>query len=173
MQYSKVHKITLYRGFCEDPAGSDQIWIDGKWYTGRWLEGNLEGDPFWDRVYISGTNPQPCIEPLFKHAVIPESVCEAVRYLRDRKGRSIFEGDIIKHYNDKRDAKAYSTGVVKWDRTGCKWIRIDPMGRKYEMGSDCDYEVCGNIFADPARMAHFWGYADKEVQEDSNDAMEQ
>lgn len=67
----------------------------------------------------------------------------------DWRGRKIFEGDIVKHFNRPEDGEKYVIGCIKWDQDSCKFIKEKKDGAKYSINNKCIYEVIGNIFDNP------------------------
>ena len=69
--------------------------------------------------------------------------------LIDGKGKKIFDGDIVRHYNGSEDL--FDTGRVYWDADFCGWRRTTDnvfhpgVPGSYRMSASCDYEVIGNI----------------------------
>lgn len=144
---------SLYRGFHEEDFGYDRIYLNGRIVIGRWVEGYLDYDEPLDCAYISGSNPEPTRERRFRYKVLKESVSEAVRHIRDRKGRSIFENDVIKHYNNSSKPDTYTLGVVQWDDRNCEWNLLTSSEKTYKLSSDCYYEVISNMLSEPVRLA--------------------
>lgn len=72
--------------------------------------------------------------------------------LTDKNGKKIFEGDIVKHYNNSDDG--FDIGALYWDETFSQWRRTS-IGNfhhssfTYMMSHSCDYEVIGNIHDNP------------------------
>lgn len=68
--------------------------------------------------------------------------------LTDKNGKKIFEGDIVKHYNNSDDG--FDIGAMYWDETFLQWKRTSignfhDSSFTYSMSRSCEYEVIGNI----------------------------
>lgn len=68
--------------------------------------------------------------------------------LKDCSGKRIFEGDIVKHYNDSRHPYNFEIGAISWNGKLCKFVR-GSSSWFCEIHSDCIYEVIGNIYDSP------------------------
>lgn len=104
---------------------------------GRWVYGYL-----YDENYINSSELEGDI------LVDPETVCQYTG-LTDKNGRKIFEGDIVKHFNQSQDDEKYVVGCIKWDQDSCKFVKEKKNGAKYTINNKCTYEVIGNIFDNP------------------------
>lgn len=62
---------------------------------------------------------------------------------KDKKGKLIYEGDIVNHWFGDRYIKC----VVRYDELSCGFGFFDKKGRMYPIHDDC--EVIGNINEDP------------------------
>lgn len=92
--------------------------------------------------YVRSNLNQECFR------VIPDTICQYTG-LTDKNGNKIWENDIFKHYNkrDVLDYKYYEIGVVKWDKTKCRYINYRAETKEtFNLNMMCDYEVIGNIF---------------------------
>lgn len=71
------------------------------------------------------------------------------RTREDWKGRPIFQGDIVKHYNkiDVGEPDAFDIGEIYWQEDTCEFIRTSARyKRDFRIGSDCIYKIIGNIY---------------------------
>ena len=87
-----------------------------------------------------------------EHLIAPESVSEYTG-LTDKNGNKIFEGDIVKHFNNSDEE--YDIGVIYFDTEFMGWRRTT-QGRfhkikidTYKLNPTCIYEVIGNIHDNP------------------------
>ena len=124
----------LYRGFCQNDNGTETIVLNGEKIKGKWVQGFLateyhiidDTDSF---TYFGGGGMDG-----FAKFVIPETVCEAVRGLKDRNGKQEFEGDKVKWCSIEGIItfelhRFYVKGNILWD-----------------FGHDDEIEVIGTIF---------------------------
>ena len=132
----------LFRGFYEDPAGEQELYINGRKVRGRWLYGNLkliagDGDGFSCYIRSYGRRGH-------RWKVIPETVgCFAG--LR-AKGERIFEGDICRFYDGECGATDY---IIRWSEKLC---RFEAVWQENDVADDLDEffaeraEIVGTIF---------------------------
>lgn len=120
--------------------------------NGEWVEGIFS--PYnWSVFFEREKKPQIIILSDNKSIdglwceVIPETVGQYTG-LTDKNGKKIFNGDIVKHYHDKKSPESYSVGVIFYDEDHFRWKIIIENGI-YCIGKDCVYEITGNIYDNP------------------------
>ena len=90
------------------------------------------------------------------HKIGRDKICQYTG-LKDKNGKRIFEGDIIRHCNDNPYAfpDIVEKGEVYWDERLCGWRRTSNgafhrgIVDTYQMSPCCVYEVIGNIHDNP------------------------
>lgn len=78
------------------------------------------------------------------YKVDPRSVSRCVG-IEDRFEIPIFGGDIVKHYNDSTNPRAFKLGIIVEDTDHCRWKLLRVGGDQYDVSASCVYEVIGNI----------------------------
>ena len=69
---------------------------------------------------------------------------------KDKNGKEIFGGDIVRHYNNPSCPERYAVGAIEWDADNFRWsINIPIEQKRYSIGTYCIYEVIGNIHDNP------------------------
>ena len=70
--------------------------------------------------------------------VKPETVCQFTGLI-DIKGKKIFEGDMLKHYNQSSDPNEYVEGLVFFDNFHCCFIRTSTISASgyARLSADC------------------------------------
>ena len=118
-----------------------EILFRGKTRTGKWVYGDLIH-------YVD----KPVIKEVGEYWVISETVGQYTG-LTDKNGKRIFEGDIVKHFNNSDDE--FDIGVIYFDKTFLEWRRTTNGNfhkgcvDTYKINTTCTYEVIGNIHDNP------------------------
>ena len=118
----------------------------------EWVTGDLTQDRDLDQCFISGwdyyTDYSGLQREPFEYQVDTGTVCQYTGLI-DKNGAKIFEGDIVKHYNNC-PIQEYSidTGRVFWYQPTQRYLRTssifpDECAELFEW-SEC--EVIGNIY---------------------------
>ena len=120
---------------------------------------DYDGSEFWVTGYLHKTRTKTLIQPteLFPSEVIPETVGQCTG-LKDKNGKWIFEGDLLRFTNDDGEQSIYR---VFYDDIYAGWRIgevncgcIDEMS-DWENYREC-FEVIGNIHDNPnlCRIEH-------------------
>ena len=137
----------LFRGFCPDENGTQEIWTDGT-CNGEKVKGGIKGEwiegysfKSWDKCYIlwGTTNDIPnMIE------VIPETVGQWTG-LTDKNGKKIFEHNRIKDDKGQIGIIFYSTEnarfLVNWKMKDGNYETDDCFGYGEVIGTIFDEEA--------------------------------
>ena len=109
----------------------------------EWFEGCLLYDEENNKAFIAEYFED---ESAYLREVIPETIGQYTG-VTDRKGKKIFEGDIVYEYNvlGKRSDKKY---VVTWEDIFVRWSIAECHGM-YGSEHIAFYEIIGNVHDNP------------------------
>lgn len=65
------------------------------------------------------------------------------------KGKPIFDGDIVKHYNRYDDPRIFQISRVFWNKEKLCWGKKNPNGHVYIISPKARYVIIGNMFDTP------------------------
>lgn len=114
-----MNKI-LFRGFHPDENGKTTITFNGEKIKGEWVYGLL---PFRNKIRVFTTHKwndegeEREYDTTEDLSVLPETVGQWVT--NDKKGRDIFEGDVVKSYIDDE----VPCGIIKYE-DACFYVDI-------------------------------------------------
>lgn len=108
--------------------------------NGEWVYGDLYHD--WNRLY---TKPDIKIaNNMGKFPIIPETVGQYTG-LKDKNGKKVFEGDIIRKTNEGRNPEIFIANIHTNFRV-YEDIYYSPCDH---FTKSCEYEIIGNIHDNP------------------------
>lgn len=118
--------------------------------NGEWVEGYYAalGDVY--HYILSGklTIIENC--PTFGHTLVDVNTIGRYTGLTDKNGKKIFEGDIVRHYNNPSRPEEFDVGVINYDEDHCVWCRTSSKSDDLPyIWKSCVYEVIGNIHDNP------------------------
>lgn len=149
----------LFRGFCPDENGTQEIWTDGTCngekvkcvIKGKWIEGYSFKS--WDKCYIlwGTTNDIPnMIE------VIPETVGEYIKSLQN--GDKAFSNSRFEIISNVKGENGYSvkrtdTATIRFNEKQCEWeLKVSHKGKYKRIAragyflNNSDTKVIGTVF---------------------------
>ena len=126
--------------------------------NGEWVEGHNIMCVQDGRVFIvpTGTKIDSYREEdnalfmaTFYYEVIPETVGQYTG-LTDKNGKKIFEGDIVRHYNNQDDPEKFDVGCIYFDVANYCFVRNSGhYTGPFKLSGECIYEVIGNVTDNP------------------------
>lgn len=142
-----------------------EILFRGKRTTdGEWIEGGYFLEPYPNKAFMTRWNSFGM--GFIEHIEVDPFTVGQYTGLKDKNGKRIFEGDIVKHYNHMQEPDAYDVGYIYFYDKYCKWKRTTS-DRMYnptraeklnpEISSAGKYEVIGNIHDNPELIAEVEG----------------
>lgn len=139
----------MYKAFTESAYAPWSIYLNSQKVTGRWVEGDLVKIPYdeegnTDYYIVTEVDHRDTIYDIYNYAykVIPETVCEAIRGLKDKHGTQVFEHDLITLHS--------MVGIyeVRWNENQCRYDLYLNDYPVVGMNQDTikNYEILGTIF---------------------------
>lgn len=125
----------LFRGFHRDENGTEKAFVNGKLVKGTWVYGDLISIPNKNYYAI-----MPQTAASYTIQVIHATVCQYIG-LKDKNGKKIFDGDIIKNWFDE-------IGSLKYEQKRAAFV-VNNLKNVYILWTNKDIEVIGNIFENP------------------------
>ena len=116
-------------------------------YDGEWVEGYLFVSQGGGH-YILDTNNDGDNGSQVRFILVWHETVGRFTGLTDKNGKKIFEGDIVRHYNNLTDPTKYEVGKVFWDKKRTCFRRTSNPSSVF-MNFDCCYEVVGTIHDNP------------------------
>lgn len=133
------------------------LWVHG---NKEWIEGDLvhdkDGKPhIVDNNYVDYWHDDQTFVCEEECEVLPETVGQYTG-LTDKNGKKIFEGDIVKVYdNFDYVGETLYVGKVQWNDTFLNWeikTRKKTVWQLKNLPSVLYYEVIGNVFDNPEML---------------------
>lgn len=132
----------LFRGFYPDKDGKEKAFVNGEWVKGTWVYGDLNRSKISevDEFSITVDFFESDIYDVESYNVFEDTVGQYTG-LKDKNGKKIFEGDIIKNWFDE-------IGIVKYEQKRAAFV-VNNWKNVYILWTNNDIEVIGNIFENP------------------------
>lgn len=123
--------------------------------TGEWVEGFcVQFGETYSNIIIReiGKLNLYGVVPIYEHEIVISETVGQYTGLKDKNGRKIFEGDIVRRFN--RNGQEIMSYVVEWYSDCCMFV-LDCID--FDMGFDMDFtvfygdefEIVGNIHDNP------------------------
>ena len=125
---------------------------NGEWVIGNCIDDGVTGQVFIHTVGNSvnesdKVGEEGCLQ-FVAFEVAPATICQCTG-LKDKNGKLIFEGDVVRHYNNPSNPDHYVTGLVYFKQNKSAFRRTSPLYEDVVISINCDYEIIGNKFDNP------------------------
>lgn len=122
---------------------------NGKWVCGDSIKhtDNATENGIEELIYIGSKVPNASKVGAMKWVPINPSTVGQYTGLKDRKGKEIYEGDIVRFYDDIEDE--LETGTVIWHTATCSFCVEAPGIEIVALNAYWEFEVVGNIHDNP------------------------